>query len=115
MKPVIIIAEAGVNHNGDLSLAKKLIEAASDSGADYVKFQTFKAENLVTRSAQKAAYQVNNMNDGDNSQFQMLKNTGKTSCLISICNTDVHYICLLRILYIGFGYYNDTTGDNRIQ
>lgn len=74
MKPVIIIAEAGVNHNGDLSLAKKLIEAAADSGADYVKFQTFKAENLATKSAQKAAYQFNNMNDGDNSQFQMLKN-----------------------------------------
>jgi N-acetylneuraminate synthase/N,N'-diacetyllegionaminate synthase len=56
-----------------LLLARKLIEAAADAGADYVKFQTFKAENLVTRSAQKAAYQVKNINDGDNSQFQMLK------------------------------------------
>ncbi|CAM3852177.1 N-acetylneuraminate synthase [Aquirufa aurantiipilula] len=74
MKPVIIIAEAGVNHNGDLSIAKRLIEAAADAGADYVKFQTFKAENLVTKSAHKAAYQVKNINDGDNSQFQMLKN-----------------------------------------
>jgi N,N'-diacetyllegionaminate synthase len=74
MSRVIIIAEAGVNHNGDLSIAKKLIEAAADAGADYVKFQTFKAENLVTKSAQKAAYQVKNINDGDNSQFQMLKN-----------------------------------------
>jgi N,N'-diacetyllegionaminate synthase len=74
MSSVIIIAEAGVNHNGDLSIAKKLVEAAADAGADYVKFQTFKAENLVTKSAQKAAYQVKNINDGDNSQFQMLKN-----------------------------------------
>ncbi len=74
MSRVLIIAEAGVNHNGDLLLARKLIEAAADAGADYVKFQTFKAENLVNRSAQKAAYQVRNINDGDNSQFQMLKN-----------------------------------------
>jgi N,N'-diacetyllegionaminate synthase len=73
MSRVLIIAEAGVNHNGDLLLARKLIEAAADAGADYVKFQTFKAENLVSRSAQKAAYQVKNINDGDNSQFQMLK------------------------------------------
>ena len=73
MSRVLIIAEAGVNHNGDLLLARKLIEAAADAGADYVKFQTFKAENLVTKSAQKAAYQVKNINDGDNSQFQMLK------------------------------------------
>jgi N,N'-diacetyllegionaminate synthase len=74
MSKVIIIAEAGVNHNGDLLLARKLIEAAADAGADYVKFQTFKAENLVTKSAQKAEYQVMNIDDGDNSQFQMLKN-----------------------------------------
>jgi len=74
MSNVLIIAEAGVNHNGDLSLARKLVEAAADAGADYVKFQTFKAENLVTKSAQKAAYQIKNISDGDNSQFQMLKN-----------------------------------------
>jgi N-acetylneuraminate synthase/N,N'-diacetyllegionaminate synthase len=74
MKHVVIIAEAGVNHNGDFGLAKRLIEAAADAGADYVKFQTFKAEKLVTRSAQKATYQINNINDGDNSQFKMLKN-----------------------------------------
>lgn len=74
MSRVLIIAEAGVNHNGDLLLARKLIEAAADAGADYVKFQTFKAENLVTKSAQKAKYQVKNIDDGDNSQYQMLKN-----------------------------------------
>jgi len=74
MSRVLIIAEAGVNHNGDLSIAKKLIEAAADAGADYVKFQTFKAENLVSKAAKKAEYQLKNINDGDNSQFQMLKN-----------------------------------------
>jgi N,N'-diacetyllegionaminate synthase len=73
MKHVIIIAEAGVNHNGDYELAKQLIAAAADAGADYVKFQTFKTENLVSKSAQKASYQSKNINDGDNTQYQMLK------------------------------------------
>ena len=54
MKKTLIIAEAGVNHNGDMALAKQLIDAASESGADYVKFQTFKTENLVSKEAQKA-------------------------------------------------------------
>jgi len=71
---VIIIAEAGVNHNGDINLAKKLIEEAAHSGADYVKFQTFKAKNLVSKTARKADYQIKNTNGGDDSQFQMLKN-----------------------------------------
>ncbi len=69
----LIIAEAGVNHNGDLNTAKKLIDAAADAGADFVKFQTFKADKLVSKSAQKAAYQKTNMNDGDDSQYAMLK------------------------------------------
>ena len=70
----IIIAEAGVNHNGDISIAKKLIEVAADSGADYVKFQTFKASNLVSAKAVKADYQKLNMgNDADNSQLKMLQ------------------------------------------
>lgn len=73
MKKVIIIAEAGVNHNGDLNLAKRLIDAAVDAGVDYVKFQTFKAENIVNKSAEKAGYQVQNSNDDDNFQFKMLK------------------------------------------
>ena len=51
---VFIIAEAGVNHNGSLELAKKLIDFASSSGADAIKFQTFKAKNLLTKKAQKA-------------------------------------------------------------
>jgi len=69
---VFIIAEAGVNHNGSVALAKKLIDVASDAGADAVKFQTFKAETLVSKSAQKASYQKEST-DGKESQFDMLK------------------------------------------
>jgi N,N'-diacetyllegionaminate synthase len=69
---VFIIAEAGVNHNGSIELAYKLIDEASASGADAVKFQTFKAENLVTINAQKAEYQKQ-ATDQSESQFNMLK------------------------------------------
>lgn len=69
---VLIIAEAGVNHNGSLKLAKQLVDAAVDAGADFVKFQTFKAINLLTDSAPKAEYQIKN--DGAvESQFEMIK------------------------------------------
>ena len=54
---VLIIAEAGVNHNGDIELAKRLIDIAANAGADLVKFQTFRAERLATQSAPKANYQ----------------------------------------------------------
>lgn len=74
MGKVIIIAEAGVNHNGDIQVAKKLIDAAVDAGVDYVKFQTFKADSLVSKSAKKAEYQSVNLNDGNDSQYAMLKN-----------------------------------------
>lgn len=74
MGKVIIIAEAGVNHNGDIAMAKRLIDAAVDAGVDYVKFQTFKADKLVSKSAKKAEYQTVNTNDGDDSQYTMLKN-----------------------------------------
>ena len=67
-----IIAEIGVNHNGNLSLAKRLILAAKKSGADAVKFQNFTAEKLVTRDAKKAPYQIKNTKN-NKSQFKMLK------------------------------------------
>ena len=70
---VIIIAEAGVNHNGDYENAKKLILAAANAGADYVKFQTFKADKLVSKDAQKAEYQKANLKEGGNTQYDMLK------------------------------------------
>ncbi len=69
---VIIIAEAGVNHNGSIETARRLIDVACDAGADFVKFQTFKAEKLVAKNARKAAYQQQNMQDGDGTQFDML-------------------------------------------
>lgn len=66
-----IIAEAGVNHNGDINLAKELIYAAKETGADAVKFQTFKADSLVNKTAEKAQYQAKNTPAG--SQYEMLK------------------------------------------
>ena len=68
----LIIAEAGVNHNGDIELAKKLIDVAADAGADLVKFQTFSADRLVTQSALKAEYQVL-ATDKLESQHEMLR------------------------------------------
>lgn len=69
----IIIAEAGVNHNGSYENAKKLILAGAEAGVDYVKFQTFKASKLVSKDAKKADYQKRNTNDESLSQFEMLK------------------------------------------
>lgn len=73
MNKVLIIAEAGVNHNGSLENAFKLIDAAVDAGVDYVKFQTFKSENLVSKSAKKADYQIQNTGNSTDSQYEMLK------------------------------------------
>ena len=90
MNRTLIIAEAGVNHNGDINIAKKLIDAAANAGVDYVKFQTFKAENLVQKTAKKADYQVENTGNND-SQFEMLKKLELTyenhGILIEYCKT----------------------------
>lgn len=72
MNKVIIIAEAGVNHNGDLETAFKLIDAARNAGADYVKFQTFKADSLVSKSSEKADYQKS-ATGADETQYEMIK------------------------------------------
>jgi N,N'-diacetyllegionaminate synthase len=92
----IIIAEAGVNHNGSMASAKRLIDAAVEAGADYVKFQTFKAETLVTQTAQKAEYQKN-ITDKNESQFDMIKNLELDRAaheeLIEYCNSkDIRFL-----------------------
>ena len=71
MSSVFIIAEAGVNHNGDLALAKRLVDIAAQSGADIVKFQSFKADRLATRQAKKAEYQIVTTGSTE-TQYQML-------------------------------------------
>ena len=85
---VFIIAEAGVNHNGSIDLAKKLIDVASSSGADAIKFQTFKAKNLATKYSEKAKYQKNTTSKKE-TQFNMLKklelNASMHRRLISYC------------------------------
>src|SRR3990167_9744793 len=70
--PVYIIAEAGVNHNGDIKLAKQLIDIAASAGVDAVKFQTFKTDALVCRHVTKAEYQKQTT-DSSESQFDMIK------------------------------------------
>ena len=90
MSKVFIIAEAGVNHNGSVELAKKLIDVAVESGANAVKFQTFKTESLVSKNAQKADYQKKTT-DKDESQFDMIKklelDTNTHRELIEYCRT----------------------------
>lgn len=86
----LIIAEAGVNHNGDLNLARRLIDAAALAGADFVKFQTFNADRQVTRSAKKADYQAK-VTDSNESQYKMLRRLELTEAmhheLIAHCAT----------------------------
>src|SRR5690554_5237966 len=87
---VLIIAEAGVNHNGSITIAKQLIDVAAEAGVDYVKFQTFKASKLVTKSAERAEYQIANTKNLD-SQYEMLKKLELSKAdhmeLIDYCQT----------------------------
>ena len=86
---VTIIAEAGVNHNGSIRIAKKLIDIASDAGSDIIKFQTYKTENLITKNAPKAKYQKKTTNIKE-TQFEMLKklelNEKQHEVLIEYCS-----------------------------
>jgi N,N'-diacetyllegionaminate synthase len=90
MNSVIIIAEAGVNHNGSIDLAKKMIDVAVEAGVDYVKFQTFKAEKLVSIYAEKADYQKETTNVNE-SQFEMIKklelDLNSHKVLLDYCNS----------------------------
>lgn len=73
MKSVLIIAEAGVNHGGDVELALQLVDAAADAGADIVKFQTFRTSGLVTKEARRAEYQREGGESDDESQYSLLE------------------------------------------
>lgn len=112
---VLIIAEAGVNHNGSLEMAKKLIDVAAEAGADYVKFQTFKADRLVSRKAKKAEYQEKNINDGDDSQYNMLK---KLELSDSMHTELIAYCAYRNIKFLSSGFdeesidYLDSLGIN---
>lgn len=89
-KHVLIIAEAGVNHNGSLGLAKQLIDKAVEAGVDIIKFQTFKSEKLVSKTARQAEYQHRNIGKKDEGQLVMLKKLELSQAdheeLISYCN-----------------------------
>lgn len=90
MSHTLIIAEAGVNHNGSIELAKKLVEKAKEAGVDYVKFQTFKAAKLVTKAAKQAEYQQKNIGKEGDGQYRMLKklelSPKEHQILIGFCN-----------------------------
>ena len=90
MSKVIIIAEAGVNHNGDIQKAYELIDVAEEAGVDYVKFQSFKADRLVSKDAKKRIINIINTKSNDNSQYAMLKQLELSEQdhldLISYCN-----------------------------
>jgi N,N'-diacetyllegionaminate synthase len=93
----LIIAEAGVNHNGDLEMARQLIDAAADAGADMVKFQTFSADRLVTTNAKKAEYQ-NNATDAAESQYAMIQRLELTR--------DMHELLIAHCLARGIQFFS---------
>jgi N,N'-diacetyllegionaminate synthase len=97
IKRTLIIAEAGVNHNGDLTIAKKLIDAAFGAGADLVKFQTFDAERLATKSAPMAHYQIKTTNMVD-TQLDMLKKIQLSS--------DMHNQLISYCTFVGIGFFS---------
>ncbi|MDA3892331.1 MAG: N-acetylneuraminate synthase [Salinivirgaceae bacterium] len=104
MDKVIIIAEAGVNHNGNIDNAKRLIDIAADAGVDYVKFQTFKANKLASKKASKAKYQK--VNTGNNlSQFEMLK---KLELSESDHNILITHCVQRNIKFLSTGFDNDS-------
>ncbi len=105
MKKVLIIAEAGVNHNGDIANAKKLINIAASAGADFVKFQTFSADKLVSKFAKKANYQESNTKDESNTQYGMLK---KLEIPLFWYNELINYSKELGIAFLSTGFDEDS-------
>ncbi|AJI46880.1 N-acetylneuraminate synthase [Francisella philomiragia] len=104
MSKVFIIAEAGVNHNGSIELAKKMIDVAVESGADAVKFQTFKTENLVSKKAEKAEYQKNNT-ESNESQYDMIK---KLELDVESHNTLIEYAKSKEIMFLSTPFDHDS-------
>ena len=104
MKKTLIIAEAGVNHNGDIAKAKTLIDKGAEAGVDYVKFQTFKAEKLVTKQAQRAAYQDKNTQNND-SQYEMLK---KLELSQTVHQELIDYCKVKGVKFLSTGFDNDS-------
>ncbi|MBO4630417.1 MAG: N-acetylneuraminate synthase family protein, partial [Lentisphaeria bacterium] len=100
----VIIAEAGVNHNGDLAMARELVRQAAEAGADYVKFQTFSADSLVTRTAKQAEYQKKNLQSGkEDTQYEMLKKLE--------LSREAHYELIKACKYYGIRFLS-TAFDN---
>ena len=106
-KPCIIIAEAGVNHNGDLEMARNLVKAAAEAGADYVKFQTFSADKLVTKTAKQAEYQKKNLQSGENdSQYTMLKKLE--------LSREAHFELIETCKYYGINFLSTAFDNNNL-
>jgi N,N'-diacetyllegionaminate synthase len=119
MSNIIVIAEAGVNHNGDIEKAYALVDAAKDAGADFVKFQTFKAENIVSKKAKKAAYQKKNLGTDDDFQFEMLKklelSEGQHNLLSDYCRKKGIYFFSTAFDVDGLHYLNSNFGFDRFK
>jgi N,N'-diacetyllegionaminate synthase len=102
----LIIAEAGVNHNGDINLARKLVDVAAEAGADWVKFQTFSADRLVTKNAEKAEYQ-NQVFDSDESQHAMIRKLELTR--------DMHEVLIAHCKSRGIEFFSTGFDPNSID
>lgn len=107
MSKIFVIAEVGVNHNGSPEIAKKMIDAAAEAGADAVKFQTFKADSLVRKDAQKAAYQQDNATDKSESQYEMLKKLELTE---SVHRELIDYCKIKGIMFLSTPFDIDSIG-----
>ena len=101
---IIVIAEAGVNHNGQIELARELIDAAVESGADFIKFQSFKANKLLTRKAPKADYQIKNTRS-DEDQYAMIK---KLELSEKMHSQIIDYCRERNIKFLSTGFDNDS-------